>query len=171
MEKKQPRANNIARSRDLLMPESGPRSVCLVMIVKNLRGKLKWLVLREYGVVMYCGNGVKSVISRFCSNTTARVKRKIKDVQPGKPPRWWFVIHDSEESLQALEENWGSVHVQTNWKLEPCYKPMDSDNSTQPSTLPPPTTPTEINMLPSETPTVDVMHCTSQTLSMLWRHG
>ena len=126
---------------------------------KKTEGKTKVVGARRvWGTLKACTVGtVKSVISRFCSNTTARVKRKIKDVQPGKPPRWWFVIHDSEESLQALEENWGSVHVQTNWKLEPCYKPMDSDNSTQPSTLPPPTTPTEINMLPSETPTVDVM--------------
>ena len=126
---------------------------------KKPEGKTKVVGARRvWGTLKACTVGtVKSVISRFCSNTTARVKRKIKDVQPGKPPRWWFVIHDSEESLQALEENWGSVHVQTNWKLEPCYKPMDSDNSTQPSTLPPPTTPTEINMLPSETPTVDIM--------------
>ena len=47
-----------------------------------------------------CGNTessiAKSVFSRSCSNTTAYVKHKSKDVQPGKPPKWWSVIHDSE---------------------------------------------------------------------------
>ena len=54
------------------------------------------------------------------------MKRKTKDDRPGKPPKWWFVIHDSEDALQALESNWDWIHVQTNWKLEPCYKPVES---------------------------------------------
>ena len=82
---------------------------------------------------------VKPVFSRSCSNTTAEVKHKSKDDQPGKPLKWWFVIHDSEESLQALEPNYNLVNVQINWKLEPCYKSMEShstsENSAQPSTL------------------------------------
>ena len=48
-------------------------------------------------------NTVKSAFSRFCSHTTAEVKNKSKDDQPGKPSKCWFVILDSEESPQALE--------------------------------------------------------------------
>ena len=39
-------------------------------------------------------------------------------MQPGKPPKWWFVIHYSEEALQSLESNWDLVYIQTDWKLE-----------------------------------------------------
>ena len=69
---------------------------------------------------------VKSVFFRFCSNTTAEVKNKSKDVQPGKPPKWCFVIHDSEGVPSSLRTR----------KFEPCYTSMKSctisENSTQP---------------------------------------
>ena len=39
--------------------------------------------------------------------------------------KWWFVIHDSEEAMQALEAKWESVKLQTGWCLERCTKPVD----------------------------------------------
>ena len=60
------------------------------------------------------------------------------------------MIHDSEDSLQALETNWDPVHVQTNWKLKPCYKPLSAcENPIPPPTLSP-TTNAGLNVLPSE---------------------
>ena len=29
--------------------------------------------------------------------------------------------------LVALEEKWALVHLQTSWKMEPCYKPVDTN--------------------------------------------
>ena len=61
---------------------------------------------------------VKSVFSRFYSNTTAEVKYKSKDVQPGKPLKLRFVIHDSEESLRALVCWWlPPIHNHLLWSL------------------------------------------------------
>ena len=128
----------------------------------KLEGKAKLVGARRvWGTLKACTVGtVKSVISRFCSNTTAKVKRKTKDVQPGKPPKWCFVIHDSEEALQSLESNWDLVNVQTNWKLEPCYKPLgpqsSSENSTPPSSLSP-TKNNETVVLQSESPLLDLV--------------
>ena len=33
--------------------------------------------------------------------------------------RWWFVVRGDERVLKDLESNWGSVSIQTAWKLEP----------------------------------------------------
>lgn len=38
-----------------------------------------------------------------------------KDVEPGKPPNWWFVIYDSEKALQSLEFNWDFMGTYTNY--------------------------------------------------------
>ena len=32
--------------------------------------------------------------------------------------RWWFVVRGDERVLKDLESNWGSVSIQTAWKLE-----------------------------------------------------
>ena len=33
----------------------------------------------------------------------------------------------ANKNLLALEEKWASVHLQTSWKLESCYKPVDTN--------------------------------------------
>ena len=35
---------------------------------------------------------------------------------------WWFVLHDDEASLQAIDGKWEQVKLQTSWKLEPCFR-------------------------------------------------
>ena len=49
------------------------------------------------------------------------VKRKYKTAQNNKKQvvRWWFVVRGDERVLKDLESNWGSVSIQTAWKLEP----------------------------------------------------
>ena len=48
--------------------------------VEVVGGRKVWEMLKGCTVGI-----VKSVFSRFCSNTTAEVKHKSKDVQPGNP--------------------------------------------------------------------------------------
>ena len=61
-------------------------------------GKIKVVGARiVWGTLRACTVGsVKSVIPKICFNNTAKVKRKMKDTQSGKPLKWWFVIRDSE---------------------------------------------------------------------------
>ena len=47
------------------------------------------------------------------------VKRKYKTAQNNRKQvvRWWFVVRGDERVLKDLESNWGSVSIQTAWKL------------------------------------------------------
>ena len=118
-------------------------TVSLVTTSKTKKPEDKAKVLgarRVWGTMKACTVGsVKAVISKCCSNTTAKVKRKSKDAQPGKPSKWWFIVHDEEKSLQILDAKRDLVHVESSWKLEPCYKPLvystSSENATLPSAL------------------------------------
>ena len=51
------------------------------------------------------------------------VKRKFKTSQSQQSRnhvvRWWFVLRADENVLKRLEESWGAIAIQTNWKLEP----------------------------------------------------
>ena len=110
------------------------------------------------GTLKVCTVGtVKSVILRFCSNTTAKVKRKTKDVQPGRPPKLWFVIHDSEQSLQSLESNWDLVHVQTKRKIEPCYNTLGVSLNQRNCTPSTPTENTGTNVLKVKPPLLTIL--------------
>ena len=79
---------------------------------------------------MYTSGAVQSAIRRFCSIDSVHVRRKSKEFPNGKV-RWWFVLHDKEEILKALDAKWNLVEVQTSWKLEPCFMSatMHSDGS------------------------------------------
>ena len=48
------------------------------------------------------------------------VKRKYKTAQNNRKQVvwWWFVVRGDERVLKDLESNWGSVSIQTAWKLE-----------------------------------------------------
>ena len=52
------------------------------------------------------------------------VKKKVK---PGGK-HWWFLVKGAEEVLKNLEEEWGGVSLQINWKLEPCTRPKNDSN-------------------------------------------
>ena len=38
--------------------------------------------------------------------------------------RWWFVIHAPENVLLNLESEWEQIQLQTGWKLESCFRPL-----------------------------------------------
>jgi len=42
------------------------------------------------------------------------------------------VIHAEEVCLQQLESEWQKVELQTSWKLEPCYRYLESDEQQTP---------------------------------------
>ena len=40
----------------------------------------------------------------------------------GLVKRWWFVIHAPENVLLDMDVAWEQLHLQTGWKLEPCFR-------------------------------------------------
>ena len=58
-----------------------------------------------------------------------KIKRKTIVDSTGQVKRWWFIIHASESVLQSLDARWEAVHLQTSWKLEACFKPVCTTNS------------------------------------------
>ena len=98
----------------------------------DLPAKQKKKVLgacRVWGTRRICRAGaVHSAIKRFCGFDSVRVKRKYKDMSNASE-RWWFVFHDEESVLCALEGKWNLVEIRTCWKLESCFKPTVSVHS------------------------------------------
>ena len=45
---------------------------------------------------------------------------------------WWFVLKAEEEILAVLEKEWNRVALQLSWRLEPCFKPLNTDNPSDP---------------------------------------
>ena len=90
--------------------------------VKVVGARRIWGTLRDCTV-----KSVKNVIVRVCKiDRGVHVKRKLKENSVTNKTRWWFVLHGSESLLCELEEKWPQVYMQTSWKLQPCYKPIDS---------------------------------------------
>ena len=90
--------------------------------VKVVGARRIWGALRDCTV-----KSVKNVIVRVCKiDRGVHVKRKLKENSVTNKTRWWFVLHGSESLLCELEEKWPQVYMQTSWKLQPCYKPIDS---------------------------------------------
>lgn len=54
-----------------------------------------------------------------------RVFRKFKTNRQGKAC-WWFHLKGDEKDLCDLEKEWNLVILQTNWKLESCFKPQNA---------------------------------------------
>lgn len=86
---------------------------------------------RIWGTMKITTSGlIKSAISRICSIDSVRVKRKTTTgTIDGKIKSWWFIVHGSEEVLKELEQKWNLLHMQTNWKLEPCFMSLRCDNA------------------------------------------
>lgn len=38
------------------------------------------------------------------------------------------MLKGEEETLKVVEREWNNVHLQTNWKLEACFKPTDAND-------------------------------------------
>ena len=70
-----------------------------------------------------------SVIARLSGIESLKIKRKTIVDRTGQVKRWWFIIHASESVLKSLDSRWEAVHLQTSWKLEVCYKPVCTTNS------------------------------------------
>ena len=39
---------------------------------------------------------------------------------------WWYVIRNSVEALLTLDKAWKNIQLQTDWKLEQCFRPVQS---------------------------------------------
>ena len=75
-----------------------------------------------WGTLSVCSAGtVQNVIRGMCANSTIEVRRKTKEMPNGKAC-WWFVLHNDEARLQAIDAKWEHVELQTSWKLEPCFR-------------------------------------------------
>ena len=70
-------------------------------------------------------SSLKYTVMKFSPSSTLVVKRKTIQSEAGEVKRWWFILHDSEEALKALEEMWEAIQMHTGWKLELCYRPAD----------------------------------------------
>ena len=70
---------------------------------------------------------LKFAIAKFCLTTTLQIKRKTVTDAAGTVKRWCFVVHAPENVLLDLEKVWGQLQLQTGWKLEPCFKPLQLD--------------------------------------------
>lgn len=77
-------------------------------------------------------NAVKSALSKLTSiGDKVTVKRKYKTHNQGRM-HWWFVLKAEEEILAVLEKEWNRVALQLSWRLEPCFKPLNTDNPSDP---------------------------------------
>lgn len=54
------------------------------------------------------------------------VIRRYKPGGRGRKARWWFILKSNESTLAEIEGKWESMEMQTGWKIEPCYRPVDS---------------------------------------------
>ena len=43
-----------------------------------------------------------------------------KMAQGNKTVKWWHVVSAYEKVIQALENTWNKVYIQTSWRLLPC---------------------------------------------------
>ena len=72
---------------------------------------------------------VKNVIQTLSkSKPHLHVKRKTKVVQGREI--WWFVLHGEEAVLKNLDAEWEMIAIQTNWKIEPCFKTYPHETAT-----------------------------------------
>ena len=75
-----------------------------------------------WGTLSTCSAGaIQNTIKKVCAIDSVQVKRKTKELSNGKVC-WWFVLHDDEANLCAIDTMWEQVQLQTSWKLEPCFR-------------------------------------------------
>ena len=100
------------------------------------RSKVRTLVhgaRRVWGTLRACSaTVVKNAIQTLSeSKPHLYVKRKTKVVQSREI--WWFVLHGEEAVLKKLDAEWEMIAIQTNWKIEPCFKTHPHETATDAS--------------------------------------
>ena len=100
------------------------------------RSKVSTLVhgaRRIWGTLRACSaTAVKNAIQTLSkSKPHLHVKRKTKVVQGREI--WWFVLHGEEAVLKNLDAEWEMIAIQTNWKIEPCFKTCPHETATDAS--------------------------------------
>ena len=111
--------------------ESGGSSSTITQEKQKLINKVQVVGARRVWGMMKVTttSSLKSTLLKFCPPTSLQIKRKTVLDIAGNVRRWWFVIHASENLLLDLEGRWDQLQFQTGWKLEPCFKPVDSVTS------------------------------------------
>ena len=71
-------------------------------------------------------NAIRSLSVVDVSKLIIRCKYKTSPTK--RQTKWWFVIRGEENLLTILEEQWHSIALQTNWKLEPLLRFDDSSS-------------------------------------------
>ena len=71
---------------------------------------------------------ITSLRSKFFPVDSLNIKRKTVCDSDGQTKRWWFVLHASEDILQKLESKWEQIQLQTYWKLETCFMPLQDSS-------------------------------------------
>ena len=79
-----------------------------------------------------------------------RVFRKSRTNRQGKAC-WWFHLKGDEKDLCDLEKEWNVVALQTQWKLEYCYKPNAIVQADNPASDPVSTEHVQLNNSPAAT--------------------
>ena len=80
-----------------------------------------WGTLRSTTVA-----AVTTALSRLTTvGSKLQVRRKYKTGKDNRS-RWWYIVKGAEEDLCELDSEWNHVHIQTSWKLEACFKPMQT---------------------------------------------
>ena len=97
-------------------------------------------------------NAVSGTIRKLANvDKDLRVLRRLK--KSGEKTQWWFVLKSEEETLANLEKEWNKIHLQTNWKIEPCLKLVEQESCYATPAEPPSLQPelTSISTSPSQT--------------------
>ena len=98
-------------------------------------GKYKVVGARRiWGPFYYCSPiAVLSCIRKVTGiDAKFRIKKKTKELTSNKTI-WWFVVHGDEKELCALDGEWNKVQLQTSWRLENCFAPLSTQESSNPS--------------------------------------
>ena len=103
---------------------------------------------------------LRVLLGNICNINSISIRRKSR-VTPSGRQRWWFVLHDEESTLCALQEKWSSVEIQTSWKLESCYMPIPS-----PSVSDLPRVASVNNLSPEYTPTSNTSNADAVELTI-----
>ena len=77
--------------------------------------------------VHYSQGRISGTISKLASvDKELSVVRKVR--KSDEKNRWCFVLRSEKATLDDLEKQWSMIHLQTNWKIEPCFKPAKADS-------------------------------------------
>ena len=107
--------------------------ICLAVLVFNItvvsmshslpnilsKGKV-WGTLKTTTTVAVT-NALKLVPDISPGSITVKRKYKTLNGTGRVVTKWWFILRGEEEVLQALENKWNIIAVQTAWRIEPVF--------------------------------------------------